>query len=346
MAYMIQTGPDTFKYVSDEEESRQAQYVERDNKPPLPPEARLSFSSPTEMAKMEAANAVNMDRPAREMLYETPIAYKPYPEGSGVLGFYERGPGMVHAYYPEVAGSTRPPITSYYGYPSQDNTLAHEAAHHWYYTQMPVETRREFERSVSQMPDYDHFRREYGEENLQQREKNWAANPIRRYLNAPPVPAEVYAQAMETGGNAISADWRDKYYAGLLAPKPNLPPPPPLNAGANLRPPTPRPDHEVGLIGADTGPKTLYQTAQERYYDQIAQEQMPFGQVIPDPPKSIPFLPPPAPTYSSSLPAGFLQDWQEGPISYPHGEMIGPPRPAGQFPSSLLKEPNRFGVYG
>lgn len=240
MARYVRTGPDTFR-VEEEDSGWGYTPPKRDEwaetpapkKPPLPAEWDLSFSSPNEMAKMEAANAGNFDTPARKLLYDTPMRYEPLREGAKYAGRYHPKYADMRAVLPDALDKyVPPPIHSTYGYPGQENVLAHEAAHGWYDEGMSKDTRNEYFLNVREMPGYQDYRQSYGENEL--REKEAIDFLYGGMFQA--MPTEIYAESAMYGGNEIPAEWRDKYYSGLLAPK-NAPPPPPFNAGVNLRPP-------------------------------------------------------------------------------------------------------------
>lgn len=232
MAYMIQTGPDTFKYVSDEDEARQRQFAERGRLPEAPrptpqqlqqranyeqfqaerrpegmppPPTFNSYISPNAALKNEAADRYDLSPKASRVLMDTPTGisigraappawFSRTDVGSGRAGGNYFSDGK-HRDIPV------PPITARGSTEYIPEVLTHELAHLWYDKMMPAPIKDEWKEQYQVLASKDALESgNYGDK-----------------------PNEAYAHTTKGGPweDNIPFEYRDRYYAGFYdaAPK-------------------------------------------------------------------------------------------------------------------------------
>jgi hypothetical protein len=254
VAQIYQTGPDTFRIVDE----NAIAYADRGRPaPPLPPEWGMTYVSPNDPLKQQAADTINMGPRAREMLYNMPIRVEPLKEGDEYLGTYSPTRGIPHSVLPRPLGQFIPPaITVKKGGYDPARVLAHEAAHAWFYQQMPREQRDEYKLNYRLLPAYDELRGIYNPSAIDQKQlQDFLTSQLMGYA-----PTEIYATGAEVFGSDMDPNVRDRYYRGFFAEPPSPPstppsqkPPPPPST------PPPLADGYVARWAGEQGPPTSYQ---------------------------------------------------------------------------------------
>lgn len=232
MAYMIQTGPDTFKYVSDEEEARQRAFMERDAQPRpagLVP-VRDGPETPVTELKRRTAHFTGYTPEATQMMYDTPTMvrvqdYEAMQRRGDPAGHYQYAPEpgghRIMVYQPPaLTPEEKTKIGPAYHDPAR-NVMAHEFGHLWEHQVLPAEKQQQWDRTWPAVvfPDqpesrnkmYDYLRA--GEDMAQ---GEWYANQ------------QMYgadATNQHTNKPMLTPEQQDYWYPGLFRPEPKPIPP-------------------------------------------------------------------------------------------------------------------------